>query len=65
VRLLKIAARIVETASRVRVAFAAARAGGVVRQPRMLSPNSKTMTAGACAPQPPDPINHQRLADVS
>jgi hypothetical protein len=56
-RLIKIAARIVETARRVGSAFR----GDAVRQPCPLSPTSRTVTAGARAAQSPDPVNHQRL----
>jgi hypothetical protein len=38
--------------------------GGIVRQPRTLSPTGRAVTAGACAPQLPDPINHQRPTDM-
>ena len=52
-RLLKIAARITETATRVRIAFAAACPEaalfrGIARQP----PTRRTMTRGANAPEP-------------
>ena len=33
---------------------------GIVCQPRTLSPTGRAVTDGARAPQPPDPVNHQR-----
>lgn len=38
--------------------------GGLVRQPRALSPTGWAVTSGACAPQPPDTANHQRPPDM-
>ncbi len=58
VRLLKIAGRITETATRVRIAFAAASPRSrVVPQRRAQPATRRAVTAGAAAPDPPHPIN--------
>ena len=64
-RLIKIAARVIETATRVRIAFAAScPRGRVVRRHRPLAPARRAVTHGANAPavarsrQPPTPAQH-------
>ena len=52
-RLIKIAARVIETASRVRLAFAAGLPGSrPVPRPASRLDAARTVTAGACAPSP-------------
>ena len=63
-RLIKIAACIVETSSRVRVALAGAHPEAALFASLARSPTGGAVTARACAPQSPDPVNHQRPCDM-
>jgi hypothetical protein len=55
-RLLKIAARVTETAGRVRLAFAGLSGGGSIPSPRQSSDPARAMTHGAGAP-----VSHRAL----